>query len=202
MAQLMLVNPRKRRATKRKTSRTIARRKSPARSRVATVTKTVRRYRRNPIGGGNVMGQIQSAAVGAAGALAVDVAMAKLPIPVAMTANPTMRAATQGIVSVGLGMLVAKFGKKRALGKQLAEGGLVVALHGMGKGLIGPSVGLSGFDSGLLGYQDSGLLGVGAYENLSAYEDVSDVIDDSDDDGMDGVGWYNAAQDAGYDDDF
>ncbi len=161
MAELMLVNPKRRK--KRATSKAVAKRKPRKRAAAKMPTK---RRRRNPAARkSGIMAQVQGAAVGAAGALAVDVAMSKLPIPATMTSTPTMMAATQGAVSIGLGMLVANFGKKRALGRQLAEGGLTVALHAVGKSMIGPSVGLSSYDP-LLGYQDTDLLG---YEDLGWY---------------------------------
>lgn len=161
--QLMLVNPRKRRKSRRKS---IARR--PAKRRVSrrrSLAKLApRRRRRSNPNGGPMTAQIMNAATGAAGALAVDLAMAQLPLPEQLTATPAMRAATQGGVSLMIGMLVANFGKKRKLGRQLAEGGLTVALHGVGKGLIGPTMGLSAYDDSLLG--DSTLLGgMGAWHS-------------------------------------
>jgi hypothetical protein len=154
MAKLMLVNPKKRKKAKR---RSVAKRKAPRR--ITRYSKSPVKRRRNPSSRGTgVFNQVKNAGIGAAGALAVDVAMSKLPIPANFTATPTMAAATQGVVSIALGMLIAKFGKKRDLGRKISEGGLTVALHGMGKGLIGPSIGLSSYDGGLLGYDD-GLLG-------------------------------------------
>jgi hypothetical protein len=175
MASLMLVNPRKRRA-KRKTAR-----KAPSIARrVKTVyKKAARKYRRNPIGGSsrtNLTAQIKNAAIGAGGAVAVDILMAKLPLPANLKTG-TMRSATQGLVSVGLGMAVAKFGKNRALGIALAEGGLTVALHGVLKSTVNnamPTLQLAG-DESLLGYED--LSG-----DLLGYEDMNQ-----------GVGWYSAA---------
>ena len=102
-----------------------------------------------------------------------------------MMATPTMRAATQGAVSLALGMLVSNFGKKKKLGRQLAEGGLTVAMHGMGKGMLGPTLGLSGMDDSLLGYTDESLLGMGMYENMN--------------DG--GIGWVSPAPVSDFGDD-
>ena len=162
MAELMLVNPRKRRRKTTRKRRAVA--KAPVRRRRRRAAPApVRRRRRNPAARTNIMDQVIDASVGAGGALAVDVAMANLPIPAQLTATPTMRAATQGAVSLGIGMLVANFGRKRKLGRQLAQGGLTVALHGMGKGMIGPTLGLSGYGNDLLGYND--LLDAGAYVN-------------------------------------
>lgn len=155
MAQLLLANPRKRRA-----KRAVAKRKTPTRRRtvsaVTTTKVTRRRYKRNP--SPRLMQQVQGAAVGAAGALAVDVLMAKLPMIPANMKSGVMGSAMQGIISIGLGMAASKFGNKK-LGAQLADGGLTVALHGAMKSAAAPALGLNGFsDNGLLGF-DSGLLG-------------------------------------------
>lgn len=163
MAQLLLANPRKRRA-RRATAKKAAPARRRRRSVLATTTTKVtrRRYKRNPSPRG-IMGQVQGAAVGAAGALAVDVAMAKLPIPANLRTG-VMGSAMQGVVSIGLGMIVGKFANKK-LGTQIADGGLTVALHGAMKSAVGPSVGLAGYDdNGLLGWGDSGLLG---YQSLT-----------------------------------
>ncbi len=163
MAEVMLVNPAKRRRTKRKTTK---RRKNPTRKTVARRSAPVvqRRRRRNPTQP-RIMTQITNAAVGAGGALAVDLAMANLPIPATFTATPMMRSATQGAVSLTIGMLIANFSRNKQFGRQIAEGGLTVALHGFAKGAIGPTMGLSGYgDGSLLGYGDGSLLG---YEDLA-----------------------------------
>lgn len=164
MAELMLVNPkRRRRKTTTKRRRTPVSRSKRSIRRRSNPTKAVRRrrYRRNPVGG-KIFDQVANAAVGAGGALAVDIAMANLPLPAQLTASPAMRSATQGGVSIAIGMITAKFLKKAKLGRQIAEGGLTVALHGTLKGLVGPSVGLSGYNDSLLGYNDS-LLGYSNY---------------------------------------
>lgn len=170
MAQLMLVNPRKRRRVKAKRKSNPKKRRSLS----AFTKRHIRRRRRNPIGGvstKNMMQTFQGGAVGAAGALAVDVAMSKLPLPANLTTG-TLAPITKGFVGIGVGMIVSKFLKNKRLGEQLANGAVTVALYNAGKQMIGPSLGLSGYDSGLLGY-DSGLLG------------YSDFSDDSD------LGWYS-----------
>lgn len=161
MAQLLMVNPRKR----RKASKTKSRRKSSgggllARAKSA-ISRSRRRYRRNPIGGvgATAMTQFKDGAIGAVGALAVDVIFAKLPLPANLKTG-VLKPITQGLIGVGVGMAVAKFGKNRALGHKLAQGAVTISLYNAGKAMVGPSLGLSGYDdSGLLGYDDSGLLG-------------------------------------------
>lgn len=138
--QLLLANPRKRKsAPKRRRRRALS-----------SVTKrsTTRRYRKNPIGGGKIVDDVVSAAIGAGGALAVDFAMQKMPfIPAQFTTGP-MGAATKGVIALGIGMLVGKVGKKRKLGSQLAAGGMTVAAYEAIKSTVGPSIGLSALPSG------------------------------------------------------
>lgn len=176
MAELLLVNPRKRKKA----------RKSPARKSVArrvvsagrgSVAKVSRRYKRNPIASrgaaNNAMEQFKAGAIGAAGALAVDVAMQKLPIP----ANLKTGAAApivKGLVGIGIGMLVAKVGKNRDLGKKLAQGAVTVSLYAAGKEMLKGPLGLSGeYDSELgsdfddLGYYE---MDGADSEELGAYD--------------------------------
>lgn len=190
MSTLMLVNPRKRRKTTAKRRRkSITHAKNPIRRkrRSTAVSTSPRRhlrrksYRRNPIATSKgVVEQVKGAAVGAMGAVAVDLVMSKLTIiPTAMRTG-TMRHVTQGLISVGLGVLVAKVGKNRKLGMQLAEGGLTVALYTMAKASLGDKLGLNGYEElgdDLLGFQDLG----------------DDLLGMDDDFSMGGVGWQNAA---------
>ena len=141
MAQLLLANPRKRRTVRRKSAR-------------RSLSTLRRRTRRNPSPRG-IAKTFTKSAIGAGGALAVDVLMSKLPIPANLQTG-LLAPITRGLVGIGLGMLVAKVAKKRELGEQLADGAVTVALYGAGKTMIGPSIGLSG---DLLGnaYYDVGM---------------------------------------------
>ena len=134
-AMRLLANPRKRRKTP-------ARRKRV--SSLTTVSKRVRRYRRNPIRMGGAMESVKNGAVGAVGALAVDFALQKIPLPLAMTTGPMLPAA-KAAVGIGIGMLVSKLGKNKKLGTQLADGAVTVSLYEFGKQAIGPSIGLSDY---------------------------------------------------------
>ena len=189
MSTLMLVNPRKRRKAKRKT--TVAKRNPSRRRKVGAVAhrKHRRTYRRNPIGGSSLTEQIKGSAIGALGAVGVDLLMSKLPIPASMKTGAMLHL-TQGAVSLGLGMAVSKLGRNKKLGMQLAEGGLTIALYAATKSMIGPKLGLAGFES----------LG----DDLLGYEMLGDDLLGMDDDfTMGGVGWYDsAAVSAGMDGDF
>lgn len=193
MASLMLVNPRKR----RKARKTTVAKRNPSRRRKSLSTlahhkKHSRRrsYRRNPIGGTSVTDQVKGAAVGALGAVGVDLLMTRLPIPATMKTGAMLHL-SQGLVSLGLGMAVAKFGRNKKLGAQLADGGLTVALYAATKSMIGPKLGLSGFETlgdDLLGYE---MLG----DDLLGDDDYLDGVGVTEDDWsqMNGVGWYDAA---------
>lgn len=188
MSTLMLVNPRKRRKTKARRRKTITHSKNPIRRKRRSTSLSAaprhhrrrKSYRRNPISGGTgIVDQVKGAAVGALGAIAVDLAMSKLPIPATMKSGAMLHVA-QGVVSLGLGMLVAKVGKNKKLGMQLAEGGLTVALYAAAKSAVGDKLGLAGYEDlgdDLLGFQDLG----------------DDLLGMDDDYSMGGVGWQNAA---------
>lgn len=172
MAKLLVANPR-RRTTKRKPRRKTSKGLVTQTRRTTTVTRRRNPARRQRTG---VMNQVQNAAVGAAGALAVDVAMAKLPfIPENLKSGP-VASATKGAVAVAIGMAVEKFGKNKRLGVQLAEGGLTVALHEAAKGMIGPAMGLGQYEYDMAGLGDySDLLndpGFQGFETMNGFETV------------------------------
>lgn len=174
MAQLMLVNPRKRRkspAKRRKTS-VASRAVSSVKRRVSSLRK---RYKRNPIGGGganNAIEQFKTGAIGAAGALAVDVAMSKLPIPANLKTG-TMAPIVKGLVGIGIGMAVAKFGKNRDLGKKLAQGAVTVSLYAAGREMLKAPLGLSDYSDELgADFDDLG------YYTMGEYVDSSDGVGD------------------------
>lgn len=174
MAKLLIANPSRRKTPKRKPRRKSTKGLVTQTRRTTTVT----RRRRNPAARqrtGIVM-KVQNAAVGAAGALAVDVAMAKLPfIPENLKTGP-FSSATKGAVALVIGMAVEKFGKNKRLGVQLAEGGLTVALHDAAKSMVGPTIGLGQYDYDMAGLGDySELLnesGFQGFETMNGFETV------------------------------
>lgn len=183
MAGLMLVNPKKRRKStaKRKTVRR-AKRHSTG---LARVTKSVGRRRRNPIPKmTGIVSTLKDGAIGAAGAVLTEIVLSKLPLP-ASVASGNGRVAMSALGSIGVGMMVAKFGKNRDLGKKMAQGGVTVALHSLMRGAVSgiPGVELSG--NGLLGMED-GLLGsdmndLGYYSSAPTYESLNGHYSDDND---------------------
>ena len=163
MSEILLVNPRRRRRSKKKTvSR--KRRKNPVvrrRRRTAKPKRRVsRRRRRNPIiSARSVQGQLKTAATGAVGALALDVALAYIPLPAAISGGIVGKVA-KAAGAIGLGIVANKLGVSAANANRMAEGALTVQLHGIGKELLtqfAPGVALSAYvgdDS--LGYAGSG----------------------------------------------
>lgn len=150
MAQLLLNNPRKRR-TKRKTT-AVAKRRRRIGTGAKKLVSRVKRYRRNPsprIGG--MVETFKEGAIGAAGAVATEVVLSKLPLPENLKTGP-MGIATKAIGGIAIGMAVAKFGKNKKLGSTMAQGAVTVALHDTIRNAVKGPMGLSGmFDQGLLG---------------------------------------------------
>jgi len=174
MAVLMLVNPRKRRKTKRKSS---ARSKSGTvvRYRTRKTKKRIRR-RRNPIGmrgvQASVMNAVKNGAIGSVGAIAGTVVGNLLPLPETLKAG-NMGLVIDALIGIGTGMLVGNFTNKK-IGESMAQGAVTVALHGTMKNIISqaiPALNLAGFDDGLLGDYDDGLLAYDYDDGMSAYDD-------------------------------
>lgn len=142
MGQLMLINPRKRRATKRKattkkrrTYRKVAVKSNPApairrrrRSIRAVAKSSRRRVKRNPIGMTGILGTLTDAAIGAGGAIAVNFVYDKLPLPATMKMGVTGQA-TKAALAIGVGIL-----GKKVLGRsaeKMAAGALTVIAYDM-----------------------------------------------------------------------
>lgn len=155
MAELLLLNPRRRRrASSSKKRRSPRRRRNP----ITTMTYKGRRparrranpiglrrarrvggrRRRNPISlrgmTGTLMTQLRDAAIGAGGAIAVDVLMGKLGpmLPVSMQRIPGQIGAgdaVKAVITVLLGKLLNK--PTRGLASKAAQGALTVQLHGI-----------------------------------------------------------------------
>lgn len=166
MAELMLINPRKRRRKakktsakkrgkrrtmtalqrkyfgKRKTKRvaTVAKKSSKRRRRYSVTATKRRKYRRNPASGGRFNIQsfsrntLMPSAIGAAGALGLDILMGFLPLPPAMKVGP-MRTVVKIAGAVGIGMLAGTF-VKRSTAEQIAAGAITVALYDTLKGVV------------------------------------------------------------------
>ena len=160
----LLVNPRKRRSSKRKTARK-THRKSPSRSLATVTTRKVARYRRNPSVRGNIMTTVKDGAIGAAGAIAAELLLSKLPLPAQFKSGP-MQTVASALASVAVGMAVSKFGKKAALGKAMAQGGVTVALHQTMRGMVAAPLGIS---SGVGYYDDYNDTDLGWTESVETW---------------------------------
>lgn len=167
-SELMFLNPSPRRRRKAPVKRRRAR--TPVRT---VARRRIGRRRRNPVRLSGITDQFMSGAIGAAGALAVDVVMSKVPLPATFTASPVMTALTKGGIGIAIGMAVSKMGRNRGLGTKLANGAITIGLYNAGKATVGPTLGLAGSDEGLLGY-DTGLLGYSDFNDLG-YQGVAPV---------------------------
>lgn len=95
-----------------------------------------RGFRRNPIGGGlSFRKMIFPAMAIGVGAVGSELVMGYLPIP-AMLKTGAVRHVTKGVVSLGIGWVLANVLKQRKMGEAFALGGLVIATHDAAKELI------------------------------------------------------------------
>lgn len=153
MAQMLLINPKKRarrRPAKRKTAvaRRRVRRSNPItvlsaprrrRARRAAVgayrkVRRVMRRRRNPIstGGSSIMAMLKSAVVGGAGAITMDLAMGQINkfLPASMAKVPGkvgVYEVAKVAATIALGKLLSK--PTRGLSQKMAQGSLIVQAH-------------------------------------------------------------------------
>ena len=191
MAELMLVNPRKRRkartakqkaATRRlvagnRKRRAPARRKSVARristikrrapARRALTTARKRRYKRNPNGrgmAGIVNTTLIPAAVAATGALSLDVLWNFLPLPETLKTGP-LRHIAKGAGAIGLGWLAGMVVNKKTAG-QLATGALTVVTYNAMREMMArfmPAVNMGYYSAGMPAGSMGAYVGMGEY---------------------------------------
>lgn len=137
--EVLLVNPRKRKKSRKK-SKTRRRRKNPvarksAVKRRAPKQSVSRRRRSNPAARFGVRGimdrQIIPAAIGASGALVLDIGMGYLqnfmPVGNTMLLGPT-RYLVKGAAAIGIGM-VLEMVVRRNTANEMTKGALTVILH-------------------------------------------------------------------------
>jgi len=165
MAEMLLINPRKRGARK-STKRRVMRRKNPAvtsmvrrrrnplaamRRRRNPMTSMARR-RRNPIGGammGNYMTQIREAVIGGAGALGMDLVYGQINsfLPTALKRVPGSIGAgdaVKAVITVALGGLLSK--PTRGLSEKAAKASLTIQAYDIMKSFV-PSTMTIGYAS-------------------------------------------------------
>lgn len=176
--------PRRAAPAAKSSRRKYARSSAPAAS---AAGRTLRYRRPNPTIGDFLTDTLLPSAVGGAGALALDVALAMLPLPPAMKTGP-MAPLIKVAGAVGLGMLAGQF-MGRKTGEQVAAGALTVTIYNVARAALvrlggGKIPGLSMYPDGYmaeymsdddalaLGYIDSGQQ-VGEYvsdESMAGYE--------------------------------
>lgn len=163
MAQVLLMNPAKRRKARRANpKRRAARRRNPAAVvRAAPRANPIRRHRRrrsnpivmrrvgrvrrrrNPIslGGASIGDLIKNAAIGGGGSVAVDIIMGQVKpmLPTEMQTG-TQYTLAKAAVTVGIGMLFAKM--MGATGAKMAAGALTVQAANFISQQFAPSVGM------------------------------------------------------------
>lgn len=166
MAELMLINPRKRRRKAKKTSAkkrrckrrtmtalqrkyfgkrkhkrvaTVAKKSTKRRRRYSVTASKRRKYCRNPAGGRfNIQSfsrnTLMPSAIGAAGALGLDILIGFLPLPPNLKTGP-LRTVVKIAGAVGLGVVAGMLVKK-STAEQIAAGAITVALYDTLKGMV------------------------------------------------------------------
>ena len=141
MAEMLLINPRR-----RKTRRTAAKRTTRARRRnpIAAMKRRVMR-RRNPIGmNAGMMKMIQDAFIGGAGSIAVDLAQGQINkfLPATLQTRPGTVGLGDGVKAVLTVVLGRALNRTtRGLSMKMASGALTVQSAGIMKTLLGPTLG-------------------------------------------------------------
>lgn len=134
---------------------------------------THRRRRRNPVSLSafrptSIMGQLIPAAIGGAGALALDIALSKIPQPEFLN-NPVGKLGVRVVGAIGLGMLANLL--KAGIGRQITAGALTVVAYNTIRDVVqrvAPSITVAGYmDDSTMGYIDPAPqlqgTGMGAY---------------------------------------
>lgn len=170
--------PKKRRASRSAPAkkRATSRRTHPITS-MAEASRAGRklRYRRpNPIGGDFINGTVIPSAIGAGGAVALDVLLAMLPLPVAMKTGP-MAPVVKIAGALGLGALAGMVTNRR-MANQVAAGAVTIALYqvartGLAKMTGGRVPGLAEYVSGYPMVDMSGVEFAPTVPALSEYVD-------------------------------
>ena len=168
--QLLLVNPR----TRRKSRKSASRRKNPVRARRRrnpVHRKRARRHnpirihrkrarRRNPLSlrgmGGGLVGQLMGALKGAGGAIANDALYTYVPLPAMLKAGP-MSLVTRALGAFGVGYLVSMVAG-RNLGARMTEGALTVLAYQAVKPMVAGVLPLAGDEIEGLGYYSPGMI--------------------------------------------
>lgn len=176
---------------------------NPRKRRHARKKHHARRRHHNPRLLTGFMSQLQHGAMGAAGALGVNVVLGYLPLPVTLKTGLAGKA-VKLVGAAGVGMLAGRF-LGSAKGTAIAQGAITVALYDMFKGLLNqaaPNIQvLSGDDS--MGYLDPAMTingdDFGAYMNgddtylpagVSGDNDIGAYMNGDDFSGDESVGAY------------
>ena len=199
-AELMVINPTKRRKRKTTKRRKATRRRNPTTRTMAKNPAPRRRRRRS---GGKAMTGIMAPLVpsfqGALGGLAVDAVMGYAPIPANLRIG-NARHMVKGGIALLLGVIGTQFARKNKIAANMAIGGLTVAMHDAGKEMLARVPGIRLGEVSGLGYiqpdeadeiYDMGEIDDDYFDDdLGAieYDDGLNAIEYGDGEYMDGLG--------------
>lgn len=163
--QLLLINPRKRRASKKARKHTAKRRRNPIALRAAPkrrvhrrrnpIAHLSRRRRRNPISARGIMGSLvpmlKDAVIGAGGAIGVEMLWGKLApsLPTSVSSGYA-GAAVKAVATVALGHVLDK--PTKGLGRKAAAGALAVQAYQLIAPMVGTATTTTATTAGRVGY--------------------------------------------------
>lgn len=159
---------------------------APRRRRVRRSSAVARRrIRRNPVSMGsmkstfrNLSGMVMNAAVGGAGAIAIDITMAQAikALPVSMASRYTAEGginfgyfAAKSAIAVGLGMLAGAVvpSRMRQYVNQAVEGSLTVQAYEIERALLPAELTLGYYNPGRVATRPRAMKGMGAYARIA-----------------------------------
>lgn len=161
--EMLIVNPRKRGAKRRRVRRASARRRNPSRSVARRVMRRSRGRRRNPISLGGIKGMLMPAVWGGGGAVLTDLAYRLLPVPGALS---ILKGTLSPITKVGVALATASIAKHvvgASRAHEMLSGSLSVIAYGLLNSLVlsrlpvvgAPAPGTAGYE---LAYGNAGAI--------------------------------------------
>lgn len=152
LPQIVMVNPMAKHRAKHKRSKNRFHHRASGRRSHNRLRRTRRHRSHNPFSSRGLVSAVMPAAIGAAGAIGLDVLMAYLPLPATLQTG-WMNTLTRAAGAIGLGLVAGKVMGK-SIGHEVAAGGLIVVAYSALKATLAPTLGTS--IKGLSGLADFG----------------------------------------------
>jgi hypothetical protein len=151
MAEMLILNPKRRKKRKTVAKKTVKRKTMARRAGPKRALKRVVRRQRNPIAkkgfGGILQNTVLPSAIAAGGAIGLDIMMSYVPVPDTIKEGP-MKHLVKGVGAIGMGMLASMFLKAKTA-ELITTGAMTVVMHSAGKEMLqkmAPNIQMDGMD--------------------------------------------------------